>query len=146
MTMVIVVNSAQSNRIEMMLTDDFKSNGVGYLLKLNNFVNEMVVKGINDAMKKQFIETITLVSDVKLTDLFDDIDLESFCLIQELINQIKKIYNPEVVTAEYLLYLDYSYLIETGSINLNTIEIIYNKLNQLKLQKEASKQKTNKLR
>ena len=146
MTMVIIVNSAQSNRIEMMLTDDFKSNGVGYLLKLNNFVNEMVVKGINDAMKKQFIETIALVSDVKITDLFDDLDLESFCLIQELTNQIKKIYNPDVVTCEYLIYLDYGYLIETGCINLDTVELIYNKLNQLKLQKEASKQKTNKLR
>lgn len=129
-----------------MLTDDCRSNGVGYLLNLKNIINDMMINNINESIKNQFIEEIALVSDVKISDLFSDIDLECFCLIQELINYIKKIYNPEVVTCEYLLYLDYSYLIENGSINLDTVEIIYNKLNQLKLQKEASKQKTNTLR
>lgn len=142
MTMVIIVNSAQSNRIEMMLKDDFKSNGIGYLFKLKSIVNDMLLDGINDVIKNRYYDEITLVSDVKLTELFSNLDVESFCLLQSLINYIKVTYNAKEVTAGYLLCIDYSELISSGVINLDTIQIITSELDILKEKRENIKQKT----
>ena len=142
MTMVIVVNNAQSNRIETMLTDDFKSNGLTYLFKLKNFINEMLVEGINDAIKERYYNEINLVSDIKLIDLFNDIDEISFCNMQHLVNYIKKKYNLEVVTVGHLLYLDYSELIRDEYISLDILELITSKFEQIKIEREFVKQKT----
>ena len=142
MSMVIIVNSAQSNRIETMLNDDFKSNGIKYLLKLKNYVNDMIVDGINESIKNKYYDEIMLLSSVRLTDLFKDIDEVSFCELQQLCNYIKSTLNTKIVTVGHLLSIDYSELIRNESINLDTIEIIVNKLDELKIKKENGKQKT----
>ena len=142
MTMVIIVNSAQSDRIKMMLTDDLRSNGINYIIQLQDFVNNLVEQEIDSLIKNKYMDEITFLSDVMLSELFIDFEPDNYGLIQILINYISTTFNKEKVTVGDLLLINYSELINNGVISLDTLRLLTSKLDEIKIQRLNVKQKT----
>lgn len=142
MTMVIIVNSAQSDRIKMMLTDDLRSNGINYIIQLQDFVNNLVEQEIDSLIKNKYMDEITFLSDVMLSELFIDFEPDNYGLIQILINYISTTFNKEKVTVGDLLLINYSELINNGVISLDTLRLLTSKLDEIKIQRLNIKQKT----
>lgn len=140
--MVIIVNSAQSGRIEMMLRDDFRSNGINYIFELKDFVNNLVEQEIDSLIKNKYFDEITFISDVMLSELFIDLKPDEFGMIQSLISYISDSSNNKKVTVGDLLLVNFSELINNGIINLDTLKLITSKLDEIKVQRANIKQKT----